>query len=230
MHDIAALLKKTDTNDRAQIYLTWNELGAYRQEIVPHVARAFAETKEARGRESQLYYVTQYARFDDHAIDLGLTALRDRKKEVRYRACGLLAHSQRRDAEPALEAIERGPSREAAQRALRSLREGKPFGADDDPFYFIHGHEPYRAPRGSFADAMYDAISDCLENKGFRRTQHFQHRLEMRDGKRVAAFTWDSYDVGAHASLGDKTIDERGGPNDIAALAEKMRALVSVSR
>jgi hypothetical protein len=76
---------------------------------------------------------------------------------------------------------------------------------------------------------MHDAIGDWLENKGFRHSQLFQHRLEMRDDRRIVSFTWDSYDVVAHASLGEKTIDERGGPNDIATLAKKMQALVSAA-
>ena len=44
----------------------------------------------------------RFARTSDIAFELGITALHDRSFVVRYRACGLLAFSQRRDALPAL--------------------------------------------------------------------------------------------------------------------------------
>jgi hypothetical protein len=44
-----------------------------------------------------VYHATRYARVSEAAVRLGLEALHDRSKIVRYRACGLLAYAQRAD-------------------------------------------------------------------------------------------------------------------------------------
>ena len=131
--EVKALLRQTDTPDRRLIYQAWRQLAGFGQDIVPFVADAYARTSEARGRESHLYYVMPYARFDDRALKLGVQALRDPLQEVRYRAGGLLAHSGRAETAAALTQLVCGASRAPAQRALAALRHGAPFGPDGGP-------------------------------------------------------------------------------------------------
>lgn len=230
--EITTLLEQTDTDDRRRIYMAWCKISRGR-EIVPLVARAFAATRQVRGRESHVYYVTPYARFDEAAVELGLRALRDPRKEVRYRACGLLAHSRRVETVSELRKIASGPSREPARRAVRSLLEGKPFGPDDDPFYFFYGHEPYRAPRGSYADQLDDRLGGWLKRRGFAPFYLFQHDFVFRDGDRVVQAQWDSYDCESRvivASLRDHTTAEAsavqvsGYGDDIAEIVRTIRA------
>jgi hypothetical protein len=157
------------------------------------------------------------------------------RKEVRYRACGLLARSHRKEVVAELRKIKTGPSRDAARRAERALLDGKRFGADDDPFYFIDGHNPYRAPRGSFADDLDDALGAWLKQRGFLPSHVFQHVFEFRSDERVVRAEWDSYDVEARVALaplregrsvgGDASSSHAAGTS-IGELAKTIRSLV----
>ena len=49
-------------------------------------------------RASCVYHATKYAKFNEAAYKIGVKALRDRSKVVRYRACLLLAVAQRTEA------------------------------------------------------------------------------------------------------------------------------------
>lgn len=231
MDEIATALAETDTDDRRRIYLAWCRLGACRREIVPRVAAAFAATKHARGRESHVYFVTPYALFDDATVELGLRALADPRKEVRYRACGLLAHSRRKEVARDLRALATGPSREAARRAERALLDGTPFGADDDAYYFIYENDPARAPRGTFADALHDRVGGWLTARGLAPSQVFQHVVEYRDRARVVRIEWDSYDVEARVSIdarGERSAEAiRGGPNDVDDVVATVRHMLA---
>lgn len=64
----------------------------------------YRSSRLAGPRSSCVYHATIFARSSDDAVQLGLEALRDRSKVVRYRACGLLAYSQRRSLLDALRA------------------------------------------------------------------------------------------------------------------------------
>jgi len=238
LDEITTLLGETDTDDRRRIYMAWCRIG-HGREIVPFVARAFEVARQMRGRESHVYYVTPYARFDDAAVELGLRALRDRRKEVRYRACGLLAHSRRVETVTELRKIASGPSREPAHRAVQALLEGKPFGADDDPFYFFYGHEPCRAPRGSYADQLEDRLGGWLRRRGFAPFYLFQHDFVFRDSDRAIRARWDGYDCESRVIVGSlrdlpaaeaSAVHISGYGNDIAEIVRTVRALVMPSR
>jgi hypothetical protein len=56
-------------------------------------------------RASCVYHATKYAKVNVAAYQLGLEALRDKSKVVRYRACLLLAVAQRPEAIPSLKAL-----------------------------------------------------------------------------------------------------------------------------
>jgi hypothetical protein len=230
--EVDALVRQTDSRDRRTLYLAWCRLARYRSAIVPSVAAAFAATREERGRESQIYGVTPFARFDEGAVELGLRALRDPRQAVRVRACSLLAHSGRAETIPEIESLAKPASRPASLQAVRALREGRPFGADDDPVYFAYGHEPYRAPRGTFATQLDEALGGWLEQRGFRPTWVFQHRFEYGSADRSLSAIWDSYDVVSHVSVGapgsppSPTAGLPGGPGDLARLIQRIRAAV----
>jgi hypothetical protein len=233
--EVELLLRQTDSSDRRLIYLAWCKLGGVGQDIVPFVAEAYAKTREARGRESHLYYVTPYARFDDRAIELGVRALRDPRQEVRYRACALLAHSGRVEVVKELAKLSRGTSRAHAQRAIAALRKGMPFGPDDDASYFFYGHDPYRAPRGHFAVELQDELGAWLEERGFRPAYLFQHTFGYRDGERFVRADWDSYDVEARLAVRASARKQptqanfAWGASGIPELGAAIRKLVSLA-
>lgn len=58
--------------------------------------------KKAAAKTSFLYHSIRYAKESDDAIQLGLKGLLEKSKEVRYRACMLLAYSQKREVVPEL--------------------------------------------------------------------------------------------------------------------------------
>jgi hypothetical protein len=57
------------------------------------------------GRRAILFHTIKHARTSEAAFQLGVAALADRASIVRYRACGVLAYSLRRDALPHLHAL-----------------------------------------------------------------------------------------------------------------------------
>ena len=57
----------------------------------------YRSSRLAGPRSSCVYHATRFARASDDAVQLGLEAMTDRSKLVRYRALGLLAYSQRRN-------------------------------------------------------------------------------------------------------------------------------------
>jgi len=62
-----------------------------------HLLQRYRQRKKWRDRNSLVYAAIWYARRNDDALELGLLALHDRSKMVRYRACLLLACAQRKD-------------------------------------------------------------------------------------------------------------------------------------
>lgn len=73
-------------------------------------------------RASCVYHATKYAKANAAAYQLGLEALRDKSKVVRYRACLLLAVAQNREAIPSLKALATSTrSREDALAAIDAL-------------------------------------------------------------------------------------------------------------
>jgi hypothetical protein len=55
----------------------------------------YRESSLAGARASCVFHSTRYARTEPAAVELGLLALTDRAKKVRYRACELLAYAQK---------------------------------------------------------------------------------------------------------------------------------------
>lgn len=83
----------------------WSELRELGADVVPHLATCYPTARRWQQRTALVFHAIRYARTSEEAFQLGLTALADRSYMVRYRACGLLAYSLRRDAIPALEEL-----------------------------------------------------------------------------------------------------------------------------
>jgi hypothetical protein len=93
-------VSSVDAEERA-----WEQLRPLGERIVPFLEEAFPRTKRWQGRLSLVFHSIPFARNSEAAVRLGVTALGDRSFMVRWRACGLLAYSQRRDALQALRAL-----------------------------------------------------------------------------------------------------------------------------
>ena len=101
--EIRACIAQLDTAKLRSAEAAWSHLQPLGVAVVPYLAAAYATTRTWQGRSALVYHATGYARESADAFELGLRALHDRASVVRYRACGLLAYSQRTDALPALE-------------------------------------------------------------------------------------------------------------------------------
>jgi hypothetical protein len=87
----------------------------------------YGRATRAAERASCVYHATRYSRSSAAAFDLGILALSDRSKVVRYRAALLLAWSQNRAAlVPLSDLHARGRSVEDAKAAIESIVTGDP--------------------------------------------------------------------------------------------------------
>lgn len=73
-------------------------------------------------RAACVFYALKHARESDDAVALGREALRDKAGGVRYRACMLLAYSQRREALPDLwEALQAYSGKQGADEVAAAI-------------------------------------------------------------------------------------------------------------
>jgi hypothetical protein len=87
-----------DTTRSLEEERVWEPLRNLGESVVPFLAEAYPRFRRWQGRASLLYHSTRYSRTHEEAFQLGRRALRDRSLVVRYRACGVVAYSLRRDA------------------------------------------------------------------------------------------------------------------------------------
>ena len=123
---IAKAVDRLDTREGEIQDAAWVELRPLGYGVVVHLRDAYSRFRTWQGRTALAYYSTRYARISDDAVQLGLMALHDRSYMVRYRACGLLAYSLRKNALPVLEELARSDPREFvrlnAQTAFNSIK------------------------------------------------------------------------------------------------------------
>ena len=103
------------------------ELRDFGPAVVPALAAAYETTGRWQGRAALLFHAIRYARTSDAAVALGKRALTDRATIVRYRACGLLAYSLRRDVLPDLRPLlahADAPTRADAAAAITAIERG----------------------------------------------------------------------------------------------------------
>jgi len=114
---IKELVARLDTSKSLEEEEVWATLKPLGVAIVPFLAEAYAKMKRADGRRSCVFHSMKFGRSSEAAFQLGIAALNDRATLVRYRACGLLAYSLRRDAVPHLQALLQHPDARTAEDA-----------------------------------------------------------------------------------------------------------------
>jgi hypothetical protein len=102
---IREFVARFDTADTLEHEKIWEQLRPVGEAVVPIFLEAYPQMKKWQGRASLLYHATKFARKSDDAFKLGLLAINDRSRAVRYRGLGLLAYSLNPEALPYLEAV-----------------------------------------------------------------------------------------------------------------------------
>jgi hypothetical protein len=98
--EIRAMVDRLETKSALAAEEAWQSLKPLGQGVAPYLLEAFSRFRTSQGRVSLVYHSTRFARVSEEAFRLGEAATSDRARIVRYRACGLLAYSLRRDALP----------------------------------------------------------------------------------------------------------------------------------
>ncbi|HYC44885.1 MAG TPA: DUF4265 domain-containing protein [Burkholderiales bacterium] len=103
--DVAALLANLTGKGDAKEHDAIRALQAHDPDGVPAaLLRHYEQSGRAGPRSAAVFFATPYARWSDDAYRLGVRALGDRSKIVKFRAAELLAFSLRPNAVPALRA------------------------------------------------------------------------------------------------------------------------------
>ena len=101
------------------------ELRALGREFPRLLRRKFHSSRSWKVRSSCVYHAMRYAKESEEAVALGLAAIVDKAKAVRYRGAMLLAYAQQKDALPqlraALEARAREPGAEDLVAAIDAI-------------------------------------------------------------------------------------------------------------
>jgi len=103
--EIRALVNSLDATSTQSWERALPRLGGIAEDIAPFCLEAYSSFRRWQGRASLVFCCIPHARKSDDAVRLGLAALGDRSWVVRYRACSLLAYSQRNDVLPQLRAL-----------------------------------------------------------------------------------------------------------------------------
>lgn len=124
---IEEAVNRLDQKSSNAIDEAWSELRPLGFGVVPYLRAAYPRFRQSAGRCALVYYSVRYARIGTDAVELGLAALGDRAKIVRYRACGLLAYSLNLKALAPLVAMQDDPDslvRSSAEAAVLAIRHG----------------------------------------------------------------------------------------------------------
>ena len=103
--EIREQVRLLDTASVPQEQEAWAHLRDLGVTVVPYLAEGYPSFRKWQGRASLVFHCIRHARRSDEAFRLGLLALSDKAAQVRFRACGLLAYSQRPEALPRLKAL-----------------------------------------------------------------------------------------------------------------------------
>lgn len=96
---------RLDTTSVPHELEAWEPLRDLGVAVVPYLAEAYRSFRKWQGRASLVFHAIRHARVSDDAFRLGLDALSDKSAQVRDRACGLLAYSQKAEAVAHLEPL-----------------------------------------------------------------------------------------------------------------------------
>jgi hypothetical protein len=103
--EIRKLVKALDISNSKQAEGAWLQLKPLGEAVVPYLAEYYPLARKWQCRVALVFHSIRYARTSETAFQLGITALNDRATLVRYRACGLLAYSLRKEAIPYLKSL-----------------------------------------------------------------------------------------------------------------------------
>lgn len=101
-NELSKLVGRLETTSVVAEEEAWGLLRPLGIEVVPFLRAAYPTFRKSQGRVSLVFHSIRYARSSEDAFQLGIAATKDRATLVRYRACGLLAYSLRKDALPVL--------------------------------------------------------------------------------------------------------------------------------
>jgi hypothetical protein len=102
---IKMFVRQLDTSDRVVEESAWTQLRPLGATVVPYLAEFYPKAKKLESRRAIVFHAIKHARTSEAAFQLGVATLNDRASIVRYRACGVLAYSLRRDALSHLQAL-----------------------------------------------------------------------------------------------------------------------------
>lgn len=105
LDEIRSLVRALEATTGPTKEEAWQALKPLGVGVCAHLLAAYPAFKKWQGRVSLVFHSVRYARVSEDAFRLGVLALKDRASLVRYRACSLLAYSQRDDAVPHLKAL-----------------------------------------------------------------------------------------------------------------------------
>lgn len=91
--DLDDLLERLDGSGSDSEYEAIEQLHKQGHRLPALLLAKYKTTRKWGARSSCVYHSIRYARVSEEAVELGLLALSDRSKAVRYRACMLLAYS-----------------------------------------------------------------------------------------------------------------------------------------
>jgi len=119
--EIELQVMKLDTSSARAREEAWQQLKPLGEAVVPYLAKAYPRFRKAQGRVSLVFHSIGYARASEEAFQLGVAALKDKATLVRYRACGLLAYSLRKDALPCLQGVSNHSDDKTAEDAHAAI-------------------------------------------------------------------------------------------------------------
>jgi hypothetical protein len=119
--EIRELVLRLDTTSARDEAETWAQLRDLGVTVVPYLLEAYRTFRKSKGRVSLVFHAIGYARTSEEAFRLGIEALSDKATLVRYRACGLLAYSQRPDAIPHLKTLLAHPDARTVEDARAAI-------------------------------------------------------------------------------------------------------------
>lgn len=105
-HNAEGLLDRLDGSGSDDEWNAALELRSLLEDRLPdQLLTRYKQAKKWPVRSSCVYHSVRYAKTSDAAVELALLALKDRSQVVRYRACMLLAYSQRKELLPRLRGL-----------------------------------------------------------------------------------------------------------------------------
>lgn len=119
--EIKELVANLETTRTSEEEITWRKLKPFGSKVLPFFLEYYPKMKKWQGRVSLVFHAIPYARSHDDAFQLGIMATKDKATVVRYRACMLLAYSQKKEAIPCLRDLLNHPDMKTVEDATAAI-------------------------------------------------------------------------------------------------------------